>query len=196
MRRRWVWDALPSALGVLLAVIGGVVGNVVSDQIPDAWKREAVLVLVIVVVAIGAMSALRSRVQGSGNWRDPRQRSRARRRAAIVLVCVYELLWAAGGLAENVAAGNLPPSVKPYALWLLGSVVVVAAGLALLDYVSRSAPPVEETNRKHFLTKLQTRYSRQREDALRGAALLVFGLVFLGQAQPPHRFPSTSRALL
>jgi hypothetical protein len=176
MRRRRVQDVLPSVLGVLLAVVGGVVGNVVADQIPDTWKREALPALLAVALAIAAVSALRARVQGSGSERDPRRRSRLRRRMAGVLVVVYELLWAVGGLAENLAAGSLPQALKPYAWPLFGLVVAVALALALSDYLIRSAPSVEETNRRNFLTKLQTRYSKRQEDALRGAVIIALGL--------------------
>jgi len=46
----------------------------------------------------------------------------------------------------------------------------------LYDYLRRAAPPVEDTNRRKFLAKLQTRYNRRREDDLRGAVLIVLGL--------------------
>jgi hypothetical protein len=176
-QRRRGLSALPGILGIVLAVIGAVVGNAVSDQIPTAWEPSALPALVVMIAAIGLVSALRRQVQGSGSWRDPRQRSRARRRVGLVLTGVYELLWLGGGLAENVTAGNLPTAIKPYAGVVLAVVTLIAIVLALFDYGLRTVPPIQEdTNRRNFLTKLHTRYSQRQEDALRGAMLITLGL--------------------
>jgi hypothetical protein len=108
---------------------------------------------------------------------DPRQRSRQRRWWAGILLVVYELPWAAGGLAENLAAGNLPQTFRRYSGWLLVGVIVIGVVLAVWGYLRQSAPQVETaTNRRNFLTKLNSRYHRRREDALRGAALIMLGL--------------------
>jgi hypothetical protein len=180
MRRR-VRDALPSTLGVLLAVVGGVLGNVVTDQLPTelatALKHSALPALTLIVIAILVTSELRRFVQGSENVRDPRQRSRRRRWWAGILLVVYELLWAAGGLVENLTAGNLPSAFRPYTGWLLVGVIVLGVVLAVWDYLRQSAPQAETaTNRRNFLIRLHTRYHRRQEDALRGAVLITLGL--------------------
>lgn len=175
-RRQAMWTALPSVLGPPLAVVGSVIGNLESDQLPATWDRLALPILGVVVVAIFLVSRIRGQVQGSARWRDPHLRSPTTRHAAFVVVAAYELLWAVGGLAENLAARSLPTALKPYAGALLGGVVACAAVLALLDYGLQSAPPVEATSRQALLAKLHTRYSRRREDALRGASLVMLGL--------------------
>jgi len=115
MRRQTVQDAFPSVLGVLLAVLGGVEGNVVTGNLPaqvaTAWKGAALPTLGVIAVAILIVSVLQGYVLGSGSRRDPRQRSRWRRIVAGVLVVVYVLLWALGGLAENVVAGSVSQSL-------------------------------------------------------------------------------------
>ena len=159
-RRRALLDALPNILAILLAAGGNVLGNIVTDQVPPEAKRQAVPALGVVLLVLLGVSLLRRTLTGG--------RSRVRTWAALVLLLVYEGLWALGGLVSNVAAGNLPVVVRQYAPLVYPVLVVLALLIAALDFLAQSAPPVKATNRRHFLTELETRYSHRQHDALRG----------------------------
>jgi hypothetical protein len=73
-----------------------------------------------------------------------------------------------------------PRALKPDAGFLLAGALAVSILVAVLDYQMQTVPSVAATDRKRFLTQLQDRYRRRREDALSGAVRIALGL----QAHP------------
>src|SRR5262249_28943564 len=62
------------------------------------------------------------------------------------------------------------------ALAILVALTLGAMALVWLIYREEHAPPVAETNRRNFRTRLAERYQRRRDDGLREAGLLTLGL--------------------
>jgi len=128
------------------------------------------------LVAILLVSLLNRRIARSSSAQNSRTYSRTLRQWGVLLVIVYELLWAAGGFTANLVSATLPKAANPYIPLIYGGAVVFAVLFAAVDYKARSEPSVEETNRKNFLDRLHTRYIRRQEDALRGAMQLILDL--------------------
>jgi hypothetical protein len=143
-----------------------------------SWQYASLPLLAVVTCSAIGAGVLLARVQRAEWEQDPRwQRSRARARAAVVLVIAGGVLAAIAGVVSNIAAGSLPPDLTTYGVPLFVGVTLAAIGAGvLLAWVQRVPPRLEATNRRNFLHKLQERSSRRQEDALRGATLLALGL--------------------
>ena len=131
MRRRAVLGAIPSVLGVMLAVLGNVLGNVVTAGVPTAWKGMALPLLGVVVLALLGVSVFRHYVIGNASSRDQRLLSRSRRQIGRALLVVYEVLWVLGGLLSNVAASTVPKELEQYAGQLLAGVAAIGIHVAV-----------------------------------------------------------------
>ena len=166
---------------VVLAALGNLFGNLVTDTLvgilPSGWRASAPLLLGPVTLAAVVVGAGFSWLQRGMGERDPRRRSQTLQRVAAMLIVVGAVLAAIGGVLSDAAAGSLPAGLKPYALPLFVAVIGGAIAVGVLVYGREHAPGVvANTNRTNFLTKLQTRYTRRQEDALRGALLIALGL--------------------
>jgi hypothetical protein len=120
MWRQTMRHAMAILLGIPLAVVGGVLGNVVFEQLPSEVSAP--------LQRARCPPRPRGHHPGSsrgdaasgsgagraGDARHPRVRSRWRQRAAVVLVVMYEVFWAAGSLVEIFAAGSLANACFPF----------------------------------------------------------------------------------
>lgn len=162
--------------GIGLDAGGNLAGNRVAMAAPPAWVRYAPLALGLVVLAEFGVAVVLGHVQSFASEQDPRRRSRARRSATMLLIILAEVLAALLGTVSNVASGSLSTILALPAVPFLVAVTGLVALISVFLYLRQSAPPVEATNRRNFLSNLHTRYSRRQEDALRGAVLIALGL--------------------
>lgn len=161
-------------VSLVLAAAGNVLGNPVADRLLAGRKSAAPALLALVTLAAIGVGVRLAALQAEAT--DPRRHSRRRQRVIVGLLVAGMLLAAAGGVLSNVAANYLPLGLQRFALPLFMGVLLLAIGVAILLYLLQNAPRVEGTNRRNFLSRLQSRYGQRRENALQGAALITLGL--------------------
>lgn len=163
-------------LSVILSVLGNLLGNPVALNIPTDLAPYSLWALVLVTLAAIGSGLLLAHLQDAATSSLYSRRSHLRQLATILLIVWGGILAAVVGILSNVAAGQLPIFVKPYAIPLLLLVTTLAVGVTIFLYRVQTAPPVEATNRKNFLNRLSIRYNRWLEEAVRGSAVVEIGL--------------------
>lgn len=154
--------------GIAFAVAGNVLGNRVSDilsvRILDA---SPVLLLLVVLGEIGIVTSLTRVQSGIDRWTTG-LRQISRRRAAVILVVLGELLAAAGGLLSNEVALRLPQLPQTLVLSLFLVITLLTIGLTVFTEIRANAPRTEKTNRHQFLQNLAKEYRLQLQYARLG----------------------------
>jgi hypothetical protein len=175
----------------LLEVVTNILSNPVAERLPLSVQPYIGHALAAVVLLLLVDTYLLSRLQCWQATRDPRLRhARSYQLGVFALVLLGVALAAAAGLLSNAVANALPQFLITNATYALGLAILVGLVVAWLVFREENQPSVRATDRANFRTLLTSRYTRQREDALREATLLTLGLEVDPAAVAPPAFAS------
>jgi hypothetical protein len=165
-------DVFVVLCGLSLAVAGNLLGNLVTDNVPARWSQYALPLLVPAIIAALIVSLLLGRVRSGTSRRDPRNRSRVRRRVTTGLIALDELLAACIGILSNAASSNLPRTLEPYALPLFALVTGCVIVLAVAASRITATRVREVSTRAQIVPLLQGEYNARTDKTASGVGYI------------------------